>query len=132
MTLLTATETKLVAELLARAEKRATAARQTLSTTVLSSGPAYAVRWAKDALDTEGMYNALREVESFYTVDGGDRAMAERCAANRINEKLRWICAGSSSEPEQVRDAQAYASAKQAFDEALMWASHEDKQPAKS
>jgi hypothetical protein len=127
MSLLNDRETELVNELLIKTEQRATSAQRHFATTALSSGVAYAVRWAKDALEAEARFKALGEVLSFYTIDlpgnpEEGRARADQCATRRTTEKLGWICNGTTSETEQVRDAQAYAWAKAEFDMQIGWA----------
>lgn len=134
MSFLNPIETKLINESLAKALKRFESARDKLSTVVLSSGPAYAVRWAGDALEAEARYIALKEVVSFYDFDTSQfgnpelgREQADKRAAYRTVEKLRYICNGASNESEQVREAQAYAWAKAEFDDCMVWAVHEAK-----
>jgi len=132
MSLLNAIETKLVAESVAKALKRFETSRDKLSQLVLTSGAAYAVRWSGDALEAEARYIALKEVVSFYDLElpgntEEGRAAADKRAAYRTVEKLRYICNGASNETEQVREAQAYAWAKAEFDDCMVWAAHEAK-----
>lgn len=142
MSLLNTFETPLVAELVRKAEKRFESAQAKLAMMVASSGPAYAMRWAADALEAEARYRAIKEVESFYTIDISDfnpnpaevqsarvlgREHADKASAKRILDKVRYICAGTSSESEQVREAQAYAWAHNEFTDAFSRAAREAK-----
>ena len=139
MSFLNPAETELVAESIAKSLKRCEIARDKLAQSILTSGAAYGVRWAQDALETEARYRALVEVHSFYDFDTTElgnpelgREQADKRVALRVIEKLRYICNGSSSETEQVRDAQAYAWAKGEFAECIMWAAQEARQAAKA
>lgn len=128
MSLLNATETELVNEMLDKTQKRFQSAQVKLAMMVSNNGPAYAVKWAGDALEAEARFKALSEVHSFYTIDLADfgtsieaRTAADRASSQRALEKLRYICNGTSSETEQVREAQAYAWAHGEYMEALRW-----------
>lgn len=142
MSLLNTFETPLVAELVSKAQTRFESAQTKLTMMVANNGPAYAMRWAGDALEAEARYRAIKEVESFYTIEIGDfnpnpaevqsarqlgREHADKASAKRILDKVRYICAGTSSESEQVREAQAYAWAHNEFVEAFSWAAREQR-----